>query len=364
MADLRVEKLTKRFGKVIAVDNLSFRARDKELIVLLGPSGCGKTTTLRCIAGLERQDNGDIYIGGVLVNDLPPMDRDIAMVFQSYALYPHMSCYENIAFPLKMRRMPKLEIEKKVNEVAELLQIKELLHRKPAQLSGGQKQRVALGRAIVRDPKMFLMDEPLSNLDAKLRVLMRVELKKLQKELGVTTIYVTHDQVEAMTMADRIVILKEGKMMQFSTPDDIYKHPRNQFVAGFMGSPPMNFLDCSFIEKKDSAYLVGDDFELKLGNMSTKLIRDSGEREFILGIRPEDISIRLKDKKKVWIGRLEMIEKLGKENILHVKLGQNIVKITTSESLASTKLGEKIRFYLDESKVHVFSKKGDRKAIF
>lgn len=363
MASVKIKKLTKRFGNIVAVNNLNLRVKDKELVVLLGPSGCGKTTTLRCIAGLERQDEGDIYIGNVLVNDLPPWERDIAMVFQSYALYPHMTCYENIAFPLKMRRLSKLEIDKKVNEVAELLQIKELLERKPAELSGGQKQRVALGRAIVRDPKVFLMDEPLSNLDAKLRVLMRIELKNIQRDLGVTTIYVTHDQVEAMTMADRIVVLKDGKIQQFSTPDDIYQHPKNHFVAGFVGSPPMNFLDCSFIEKKGSGYLVGDGFELRLDKPMSRLIQDSGESELILGIRPEDVSIHpKKGQKNIFVGEFEAIEKLGNESILHLKFGKNAIRILISEPFDSVPR-KKIKFYINEQKIHLFSSRGDKRAI-
>ena len=248
MSKVKVVNLVKKFDKTVAVDGISFDVKDGEFIVLLGPSGCGKTTTLRCIAGLETPDEGEIYIDDKLVNDLPPKDRDVAMVFQSYALYPHMTVYGNLAFPLKMRKLPKDEIDKKVKEVAKLLNIDHLLDRKPRQLSGGEMQRVALGRALVRTPRVFLMDEPLSNLDAKLRVYMRAELKKLQRDLKITTIYVTHDQAEAMAMADRIAVMNKGKILQYSEPHDVYEKPANLFVAGFIGSPPMNFIKASIVE--------------------------------------------------------------------------------------------------------------------
>ena len=264
MSKVKVVNLVKRFDKTIAVDGVSFDVRDGEFIILLGPSGCGKTTTLRCIAGLETPDEGEIYIDDRLVNDLPPKDRDIAMVFQSYALYPHMTVYGNLAFPLKMRKLPKDEIDKKVREVAKLLRIEELLDRKPRQLSGGQQQRVALGRALVRTPKVFLMDEPLSNLDAKLRVYMRAELKKLQRDLKITTIYVTHDQAEAMAMADRIAVMNKGKILQYSEPNHVYEKPANLFVAGFIGSPPMNFIKASIVEKDSRIILDAGFFQYEL----------------------------------------------------------------------------------------------------
>src|SRR5213596_1394520 len=235
MARVEIRGLRKEFEGTVAVENLDLEVRDKEFVVLLGPSGCGKTTTLRCIAGLEEADGGEIYIGDRLVNDLDPKERNIAMVFQSYALYPHMTVYQNMAFPLENAKVPEREIIQRVNRTAKLLQVESLLGRKPAQLSGGQRQRVAVGRAIVREPQVFLMDEPLSNLDAKLRVYMRAELKRLQKDIGVTTIYVTHDQVEAMTMADRIAIMDKGILQQLGTPAGIYSQPTNTFVAGFIG---------------------------------------------------------------------------------------------------------------------------------
>jgi len=263
LAGVRVVGLRKVFDKkTVAVDGVSFEVKDGEFVILLGPSGCGKTTTLRCIAGLETPDEGEIYIGDRLVNDLPPKDRDIAMVFQSYALYPHMTVYDNLAFPLKMRKYPKDEIDKRVKEVARLLRIEDLLDRKPRQLSGGQQQRVALGRALVRNPQVWLMDEPLSNLDAKLRVYMRAELKKLQKDLGITTIYVTHDQAEAMAMGDRIAVMDKGKILQYDEPHVVYEKPANIFVAGFLGSPPMNFVDATIVERDSQIILDAGVFEL------------------------------------------------------------------------------------------------------
>ena len=249
MVKVTLENVTKIFGKVVAVKNFSLDIKDGEFIILVGPSGCGKTTTLRTIAGLEEVTAGEIYIGERLVNDVPPKDRDIAMVFQNYALYPHMDVYRNMSFGLRLRKVPKHEIDRIVKQTAELLGIRELLDRKPKELSGGQRQRVALGRAIVRDPKVFLFDEPLSNLDAKLRIAMRAELLALHQRLKTTTIYVTHDQLEAMTMGDRIVVMNEGVIQQVDTPQNVYDHPVNRYVAGFIGSPSMNFIDCVVARK-------------------------------------------------------------------------------------------------------------------
>src|SRR6267378_1080814 len=251
LARVEIRGLHKEFEGTVAVEDLNLEVKDKEFVVLLGPSGCGKTTTLRCVAGLEEADGGEIYIGDRLVNDLDPKDRNVAMVFQSYALYPHMTVYQNMAFPLENAKVAEREIIASVNRVAKLLQIETLLGRKPSQLSGGQRQRVAVGRAIVREPQVFLMDEPLSNLDAKLRVHMRAELKRLQKDIGVTTIYVTHDQVEAMTMADRIAIMNKGLLQQFEEPQRLYEAPANLFVASFIGSPAMNVLEGSLERRGD-----------------------------------------------------------------------------------------------------------------
>ena len=316
MVNVRLEKVTKRFGDVIAVNKVSFEVKDKEFFVLLGPSGCGKTTTLRCIAGLEKVDDGDIYIGDEVVNDLPPKDRDVAMVFQTYALYPHMKVYDNIAFPLKMRKIPKNVIKEKVKRTAELLRIAHLLDRKPAQISGGEAQRVALGRAIVREPKVFLMDEPLSNLDAKLRIYMRAELKRIQKDIGVTTVYVTHDQIEAMTMADKIAIMNFGNLQQVGSPREIYDHPTNMFVAGFIGTPPMNFLDCTLIEKDGSYFLDSGEFILSISHDIGRIVREKATgSELILGIRPEDISLEKKQThEEVIKSEVYITEPLGDHN--------------------------------------------------
>ncbi|MFY9475298.1 MAG: sn-glycerol-3-phosphate ABC transporter ATP-binding protein UgpC, partial [Bacillota bacterium] len=264
MARVYLEHVWKRFGNVVAVKDVTLEIEDKEFLILVGPSGCGKSTTLRMIAGLEEISEGSIYIGDTLVNDIPPKDRDIAMVFQNYALYPHMDVYNNMAFGLKLRKFPKAEIDKRVNEAARVLGIENLLKRKPKELSGGQRQRVALGRAIVREPKVFLMDEPLSNLDAKLRVQMRAELAKLHDRLQTTIIYVTHDQTEAMTMGDRIVVQKDGVIQQVGAPMEIYDHPNNVFVAGFIGSPSMNFIDVVLLKEDDDLWVKSDSFKVKL----------------------------------------------------------------------------------------------------
>src|SRR5213596_975281 len=288
MARVEIRGLRKEFEGTVAVENLDLEVRDKEFVVLLGPSGCGKTTTLRCIAGLEEADGGEIYIGDRLVNDLDPKERNIAMVFQSYALYPHMTVYGNMAFPLENARLSEREVVDRVNRTAKLLQIEALLGRKPAQLSGGQRQRVALGRAIVREPTVFLMDEPLSNLDAQLRVVMRAELKKLQKDLGVTTIYVTHDQVEAMTMADRVALLNKGMLQQYDGPRSLYSHPANEFTAAFIGSPPINLIECDLV---DGSLLDAADFSVPLPDQFAEACGRNSTTKLVLGVRPQDIHV-------------------------------------------------------------------------
>ena len=290
MAKVTVKNLNKYFDNGFhAVKDVSFTAEDKEFIILVGPSGCGKTTILRMIAGLEDISSGEIYIGDTLVNDVPPKERDIAMVFQNYALYPHMTVFDNMAFALKMRKMPKEEIKKKVSESAKLLGIESMLKRKPGQLSGGQRQRVALGRAIVRNPKVFLFDEPLSNLDAKLRVAMRAEIVKLHKTIGNTMIYVTHDQVEAMTMADRIVVMKDGIIQQIDTPLKIYNDPANVFVAGFIGSPAINMTTGKIIRTNGALHFTSEDYLLKLTPRQEGILKNYEDKAIIMGIRPEDI---------------------------------------------------------------------------
>ncbi len=329
MAKVVLEGITKRFGDVVAVNDLSLEIHDGEFLVLLGPSGCGKTTSLRMIAGLESVDEGEIYIGDTLVNDLEPKDRNVAMVFQNYALYPHMTVYKNMAFPLENFGYSKGDVAKRVREVASLLQIMPLLYRKPTELSGGQQQRVALGRAIVREPQVFLMDEPLSNLDAKLRVHMRAELKKLQKELGVTTIYVTHDQVEAMTMGDRIAIIEGGELQQLASSDLIYSRPTNRFVAGFVGSPPFNFFEGTLTA--DSLLDTGE-FKYPLSPDLAQASHQANSDKLVLGIRPQDVRVRHKGKQNghLFRGEVYTTEPLGDITILDLKIGNIILKAVVS----------------------------------
>jgi multiple sugar transport system ATP-binding protein len=347
--------LTKRFGNVTAVNSLSLEVEDGEFLVLLGPSGCGKTTALRCIAGLETPEEGEIFIGKKRVNDLDPKERNIAMVFQSYALYPHMKVYGNLAFPLENMKIPKDEIDKRVRKAAKLLKIESLLERKPKQLSGGQRQRVALGRAIVRDPSVFLMDEPLSNLDAKLRVYMRTELKKLQKELGVTTIYVTHDQVEAMSMGDKVAILNEGLLQQVATPNEIYFHPSNVFVAGFIGSPPTNFFDCTLLQG-DRCTLDTGEFKYLVPDNLASAVRDCTSETCILGVRPQDILVYRSDQGKKRVKAVvEIVEPLGDILILDLRVGKYLIKAAVSPEF-KTSLGEELWISIPAEKIHVFDK--------
>ena len=362
MAGVRVVNLRKRFDKTVAVDGVSFDVLDGEFVVLLGPSGCGKTTTLRCIAGLESPDEGEIYIGDKLVNDLPPKDRDVAMVFQSYALYPHMSVFDNIAFPLKMRKYPKEEISKRVKEVAQLLRIDHLLDRKPRQLSGGEQQRVALGRALVRNPKVWLMDEPLSNLDAKLRIYMRAELKKLQKDLRITTIYVTHDQAEAMAMADRIAVMNKGMLLQYDSPHVIYEKPANIFVGGFMGAPPMNFIDANIVEEGNKILLDAAIFKYPLSSEIANLVKSKATSErVILGFRPEDISISIeKSPESIFQADLYVIEPMGSNIIVDLKAGEYLIKAVLSPSARLPSIGEKVWVSFPYDKLHIFDAKTEQ----
>jgi len=359
MAQLKLKEVSKVFGKVMAVKNFSLDIRDGEFIILVGPSGCGKTTTLRSIAGLEEVSSGEIYIGERLVNDVPPKNRDIAMVFQNYALYPHMDVYRNMSFGLRLRKVPKNEIDKIVKRTAELLGIRELLDRKPKELSGGQRQRVALGRAIVRDPKVFLFDEPLSNLDAKLRIAMRAELLDLHQRLKTTTIYVTHDQLEAMTMGDRIVVMNEGLIQQVDTPQQVYDHPINRYVAGFIGSPSMNFIDCALAKKNGDIYATTKGMNLKIPQAKAKLIKKYINKEVILGIRPENIddTMTMKDykpgttfKAHVWV-----VETLGSEKLAHIK-NEDSTLIARLDPHVNIKSGDPVEFVANMDLVHIFDR--------
>ncbi len=354
MVEIRLENVSKQFGKVTAVDNLNLEIKDGEFVALLGPSGCGKTTTLLMIAGIYKPTSGKIYFDNQVVNDIPPKDRNIGMVFQSYALYPHMSVFDNIAFPLKLQRRPKNEIKERVVEVAKILNIEELLDRKPSQLSGGQQQRVALARALVKEPQVFLMDEPLSNLDAKLRIQMRAELKRIQKELGITTIYVTHDQLEAMTMANRIAVLNRGKLQQYATPDELYRRPANLFVASFIGSVPINFLEGELVRidgevRVETEYLPIDLSSLMRDGVDGLI--DSRGR-VVLGIRPEHIIIGSGPYK----GRIVIIEPLGRDAIIHIDVNGYVIRALAPTSLNIVE-GETVNFDIDYSSIHLFDGK-------
>ncbi len=325
MAGVKLEHVYKKFGNVVAVNDANLEIRDKEFLVLVGPSGCGKSTTLRMVAGLEEITSGDIYIGDTLVNDIPPKDRDIAMVFQNYALYPHMDVYNNMAFGLKLRKFPKAEIDNRVKDAARILGIENLLDRKPKALSGGQRQRVAVGRAIVREPKVFLMDEPLSNLDAKLRVQMRAELSQLHNRLQTTILYVTHDQTEAMTMGDRIVVMKDGFIKQVGAPLDIYERPDNMFVAGFIGSPAMNFAP-GVLRKEGDDYIVDcESFRIGVPRGRFKEIEKYVDEKVILGIRPENIEdidfVADAPRDRVVKCMVDVIEPMGAEAYVYLTTG-------------------------------------------
>jgi multiple sugar transport system ATP-binding protein len=362
MAQVILKDLAKKFDEVVAVRDVNLQIKDKEFIVLVGPSGCGKSTTLRMIAGLEEISSGEIYIGDRLVNDLPPKDRDIAMVFQNYALYPHMTVYDNMAFGLKMRKFPKPEIETRVREAAQMLGIQELLNRKPRQLSGGQRQRVAVGRAIVRHPQVFLFDEPLSNLDAKLRVQMRVELKRLHDRLETTAIYVTHDQVEAMTLGDRVVVMKDGLVQQVGEPLTIYAKPRNRFVAGFIGSPAMNFIDCT-VTGTDGNLAVDapGGFLIAVPPASRGALERYRGQSITLGIRPEDIrQSSAGDPKDSQVEAVvEVVEPLGNEILIDVKVGPNpmVARVPPTSRL---RMHERVRLSLDPDRLHFFDAKTEQ----
>jgi len=365
LSKVRVVNLRKSFDKTVAVNGVSFEVLDGEFVVLLGPSGCGKTTTLRCIAGLETPDEGEIYIGDRLVNDLPPKDRDVAMVFQSYALYPHMTVFDNLAFPLKMRKFPKEEIDKRVKEVAQLLQIDHLLSRKPRQLSGGEQQRVALGRALVRNPQVWLMDEPLSNLDAKLRVYMRAELKKLQKDLKITTIYVTHDQAEAMAMADRVAVMNKGLILQYDPPHVIYEKPANIFVGGFVGTPPMNFVEANIVEENNQVFLDAGFFRYKLDFELANIVKSkSSSDKVVLGFRPEDMSLSTEKRpESIFQADLYVIEPMGSNIIVDLKAGEYLLKAVVSPTTKLPSIGEKVWVYFSEERLHIFDSKTEQKIV-
>ncbi|MCL2389787.1 MAG: sn-glycerol-3-phosphate ABC transporter ATP-binding protein UgpC [Elusimicrobia bacterium] len=358
MARILLKNVWKRYGNLDIVKGFDLEIQDKEFCILVGPSGCGKTTTLRMIAGLEEISDGEIFIDDVKVNDIPPKNRDIAMVFQSYALYPHMTVYDNMAFGLKLRGYSKREIDQRVKEASEILSIEHLLERRPKQLSGGQRQRVAVGRAIVRKPKVFLFDEPLSNLDAKLRVQMRAELKKLHERLQSTMIYVTHDQTEAMTMGDKICVMKDGLIQQVAGPIELYDKPANRFVAGFIGSPPMNFLEVDVLEKGENIVLNEGTFEITLPKSYKESVVKYVGQKLCLGIRPEGIYDKLffnlanKDVAS-FSATVDVVEPLGSEIYLHLNTGKNtlIAKVDAHNQARSNQV---IELILNLSTIQLF----------
>jgi multiple sugar transport system ATP-binding protein len=363
MASITYEHVWKRFGDVIAVQDLDIFIEDKEFLVFVGPSGCGKSTSLRVLAGLEEITEGNIYIGDRLVNDVAPKDRDIAMVFQSYALYPHMSVYDNMAFGLKLRRMPKDEIDRRVKEAARTLGISELLDRKPKQLSGGQRQRVAVGRAIVRDPAVFLMDEPLSNLDAKLRVQARAEISKLHQRLGTTFIYVTHDQVEAMTMGTRIAVMNAGILQQIDTPQNLYNYPVNVFVAGFIGSPAMNFFDAQLTEQDGRIAIQTQDFRLNIPADRQDVYRPHLGKDVIFGIRPEDVHDPDFAPPNIREARLEaevtVTELMGNEVVVYLETASHEL-LGRFDPRTKVRVGNKIEAALNMGNMHIFDKETEQ----
>ena len=358
MAQVTLRSLVKHYDETPAVRGIDLDIADKEFVVLVGPSGCGKTTTLRMIAGLEDITDGEIAIGGDVVNDVPPKDRDIAMVFQNYALYPHMTVYDNMAFGLKMRKFPKVEIQKRVQDAAEILGIQELLKRKPRQLSGGQRQRVAVGRAIVRHPQVFLFDEPLSNLDAKLRVQMRVELKRLHERLETTAIYVTHDQVEAMTLGDRVVVMKDGWIQQVGEPLELYGKPANKFVAGFIGSPAMNFLDVKVADANGALWAEAHGLRVKVPPAHTSRLMPYKGQQVTLGVRPEDLQLASGSDPSEYVfdAVVDVVEPLGSEILLDLRAGNSTI-VARVEPTVRLKVHEKTRLALTPDRAHFFDLK-------
>ncbi len=354
MASVRLQSVSKKFGETVVVDDVTLDIEDREFLVLVGPSGCGKSTTLRMIAGLETMSGGDIFIGDRRVNDLGPKDRDIAMVFQNYALYPHMNVYDNMAFGLKMRKVPKAEIDQRVKEAADILDLGPYLKRKPKEMSGGQRQRAALGRAIVRHPAVFLMDEPLSNLDAKLRVQTRTEIVKLHKRVATTMVYVTHDQVEAMTMGHRIVVMKDGVVQQVATPKDVYDRPANQFVAGFIGSPTMSFLPCHLEAEGDALYARGASFSVRIPDQRRAILNaiKADHAAVTLGVRPEDILLHA-DAAGSIPAVVDVVEPLGSENVLYLTCeGERLTARASAESTVA--MGDAIALGINANRMHLF----------
>ena len=363
MSMIQLKNMTKRFGKTVAVNNADLEIEKGEFVVFLGPSGCGKTTTLRCIAGLEDPEEGEIYIDGEMVNDLPTLDRDVGFVFQHYALFPHMSAYQNISFPLRAMKHKKSDIEKDVMKVAELLRIEKILQLKPSHLAGGDLQSVALARALVIKPKVFLLDEPLSTLDAEFREEARTMIKKIHIEIGATTIYVTHDQMEAMAIADRIVTMNFGEIQQTESPEYVYHNPVNMFVANFLGSPGMNFIDCS-LEGNNTLKLGLEGKSLRINEIIVKKMKAFGEEQalFKMGIRPEDIKLSFKKDTSGIDMEVTRVEEIGPENIINLRSGDHVVKVLTEPDFLP-KTGETVWAVPDQDKIRIFDQKTQKEIL-
>jgi len=355
VASISIKNVWKMYGEIEAVKDLNIEVANGEFLCILGPSGCGKSSTLRMLAGLEHISAGDVYYGDVRVNDLPPKDRKIAMVFENYALYPHKTIYENMANALKIQKMDKSEIDSKVRTAAELLEITPLLDRKPHELSGGQKQRTAIGRAIVREPELFLFDEPIAHLDAKLRAHMRGELKIMQRKLGTTMIYVTHDQLEALSMADRIAVMRDGVLQQLATPSEIYNRPANKWVAGFIGEPAMNFMDCEIIENNGKILLKNDAFESALTKEQSSIIKTNARGNSVtMGIRPDDISFATSAKESMVSGEVLVTELLGGDMLVEAQVSNSRITVKTKPDY-SGQMGDTCQLKFDNTRWHVFA---------
>ncbi len=357
MAEIRIENVWKLYGKTEAVKDLNLVCADGEFLSVLGPSGCGKSSTLRMLAGLEHISAGDVYFGDTRVNDLPPKDRDIAMVFENYALYPHKTVYNNIANALKLRRMSQSEIDSRVQQAAKMLEIGHLLNRRPMELSGGQKQRVAIGRAIVREPKLFLFDEPIAHLDAKLRAHMRGELKYMQRRLGTSMVYVTHDQLEALSMADKIAVMHEGVLQQFGTPDEIYNHPTNEWVAGFVGEPPMNFLDCGLERVDGCLHMTHPSFRLPLTDEQEKTMEGAGDISAVrMGVRPDDVAIAMQPEgNRSAQASIFVTEPIGGDTLVDTQFGDGARMLVKTRAGFAGAIGDPCHLTINTARWHAFS---------
>ncbi|BAA29272.1 ABC transporter ATP-binding protein [Pyrococcus horikoshii] len=359
MVEIKLENIVKKFGNFTALNNINLKIKDGEFMALLGPSGSGKSTLLYTIAGIYKPTSGKIYFDEKDVTELPPKDRNVGLVFQNWALYPHMTVYKNIAFPLELRKAPREEIDKKVREVAKMLHIDKLLNRYPWQLSGGQQQRVAIARALVKEPEVLLLDEPLSNLDALLRLEVRAELKRLQKELGITTVYVTHDQAEALAMADRIAVIREGEILQVGTPDEVYYKPKYKFVGGFLGNPPMNFVEAKV---EDGKLVITEKSKLPIPKQYVEIVKETGITEVIIGFRPHDAEI-VKGEGEGIVGEVYSFEPLGREQIVTVSVNDSIVKVFAPEG-EHFSFGEKVTIKVKEELLVLFDKKTEKALEF